>query len=89
MRNYFVYEINEWESDYEFLLTEKSPQEIFDEHRFRKSAPLFDLFICEVLKSELDEDEAELLTDFYWGNEEKPEWVGKSFVSAFTIQELD
>ena len=89
MRNYFVYEINEWESDYEFLLTEKSPQEIFDEHRFRKSAPLFDLFIAEVNKSSLDEEEAELLTDFYWGNEEKPVWVGPCWVSAFTIQELE
>jgi hypothetical protein len=89
MRNYFVYEINEWESDYNLLLTEKSPQEIFDEHRFRKGAPLFDLFIAEVNKPDLDEDEAEKLSDFYWGNETKPSWVGKCFVSAFTIQELD
>jgi hypothetical protein len=87
MKNYFVFELAEFGSDTEVIQTEKSPQEIFDERRFRKGASLFDLFIAEITKTTLTEDETDEVMDAVMEDGKHP-LITESFVSSFTLEKI-
>ena len=88
MKTYFVFEVNEWDSYQEVISTEKTPTEIFDEHRFRKGAPMFDLFIAEITKTTLTEDEEDEINDALMGDGKHP-LIKEAFVTSFTMVKLD
>lgn len=87
MKNYFVFELAEFGSEQDVFQTEKSPQEIFDERRFRKGTMLFDLFIAEITKTTLTEDEEDELMDAVMGDGKHP-LIIEAFVSAFSLEKL-
>lgn len=87
MKNYFVFELAEFGSELDVIQTEKSPQEIFDERRFRKGTMLFDFFIAEITQPTLTEDETDELMDAVMDDGKHP-LITEAFVSSFTLEKL-
>ena len=87
MKNYFVFELAEFGSEVDVVQTEKSPQEIFDERRFRKGTMLFDFFVAEITKATLTEDETDELMDAVMDDGKHP-LITEAFVSSFTLEKL-